>query len=75
VMLRRMFSLASLLSLLLCLATVVLWVRSYAASNSVGLMVEAHTLSVTSVSGRIVLGRTNNGLLTVAQRFSRSLQP
>lgn len=33
-MIRRLFSLASILSLLLCLATVVLWVRSYWATDT-----------------------------------------
>ena len=32
-MIRRLFSLASLLSLLLCVATVVLWVRSYTRAD------------------------------------------
>ena len=49
---RRIFSLASLLSLLLCLATVVLWVRSYWVWDKVGVSRRSN-VSLNSVKGGV----------------------
>ena len=71
---RGIFTFAAAVSLLLCAATVVLWLRSYAASNSVRFDHEFHTLSITSVSGRIVLARTNTGLNASARTVGWSFR-
>ena len=52
-MLRRLFNVTSALSLLLCAATVVLWVRSYIASDRIELTFRDHRYAFESERGCI----------------------
>jgi hypothetical protein len=54
-MLRRLFALLSVLSLVLCVATCALWVRSYRRFDAVGVYVGNKTASVVSSRGIIGL--------------------
>ena len=54
-MIRRIFSLASLLSLLLCVATVVLWVGSYWEEFRIGTRWEKREVSICIVRGHVAL--------------------
>ena len=51
---RRLFTLCSAVSLLLCVAACVLWVRSYRATDSVMLVGLGWRHSICSVSGRLL---------------------
>ncbi len=55
-LLRRLFTLLSALSLLLCAATVVLWVRSYGASDQIGWRGAGGWREVRSAKGQVVVG-------------------
>jgi hypothetical protein len=58
-MARRLFTILSALSLLLCVATVVLWVRSYWATDLVGwTRADRRVLGAGGMRGRLVLVRT-----------------
>jgi hypothetical protein len=65
-MLRRLFTVLSALSLLLCVATAVLWVRSYQVGDSVFLSGGERIVIVSSASGRLSIS-----LYTVPGRKAR----
>ncbi len=55
-MLRRLFTVTSALSLLLCIAAVVLWVRSYRVGDAFSLSTRRSLYSVTACRGRMWFG-------------------
>lgn len=56
-MIHRAFTILSVLSLLLCLAAAVLWVRSYFRHDAVHVLTRRHETLVSSDSGRLMFRR------------------
>ena len=70
---RRIFSVASLLSLLLCAATVVLWVRSYREGSAIKLNHKSKT--PTSITRRSVTLFLAGGKVALAYSFAEEHYP
>lgn len=61
-MIRRVFTLASILSLLLCAGAIVLWVRSYFVLDAWGMGWRTNDFGISSVLGCVGLEVENSGL-------------
>jgi hypothetical protein len=71
---RHLFTLCSAVSVLLCVATCVLWVRSLTHWDSVYLRVGQHLFSVYSVASEISLGWSTRGI-GLNRNFAVETQP
>jgi hypothetical protein len=66
---RRLVNLLAALSLLLCAATVVLWVRSYRIADYLSFKTDDRSIAVTSVAGQIAFMRTQSPYLLARDGF------
>jgi hypothetical protein len=69
-MVRRLFTLLSALSLLLCVATAVLWVRSYRRLDIAGLWGGGYGVYGESVKGQVTLWCSSNARAEIDDRFN-----